>query len=84
MLGLVHDSDNPATLLYLWFDTGKSDAADHLREIDSFAAAVAGDCVAFRALTYQSVFARLDVNACSIADWHMYMKGRYFTPSLAH
>jgi hypothetical protein len=84
MLGLAHDPDKPATLLYLWFDTGKPDAADHLREINLFAGAVAGDCVAFRAETYQSAFAKLGNGAGPIAGWHAYMKDRYFTPSLAN
>jgi hypothetical protein len=81
MLGLAHDPDRPTTMLYLWFDTGKPDAADHRREIECFADAVAGDSIAFRAETYQSVFERLRSAASPITGWHSYMNDRYFAPT---
>lgn len=78
LLGLANDPDKPSTLLYLWFDTGKPDAAAHHREIDSFSREVAGDAVKFRALTYQSTFGRLQAGVSPINGWRSYMQSRYF------
>lgn len=53
LLGLSHDPDRPNMLLYLWFDTGKSDANAHRSEVERFANELGTGPIAFKAMTYQ-------------------------------
>lgn len=75
MLGLAVDGC-AKVLLYLWYDTGLPDADRHRREIERFAAAVAGDPIEFRSVTYQDAFQRLAPAAPQ--EWVEYMAARYF------
>jgi hypothetical protein len=79
MLGLASESKMPATLLYLWFDTGLKDAGAHRREVETFAERISGDWVAFLACTYQDAFAALETRPDPIAGWRGYMRSRYFS-----
>lgn len=79
MLGLASDGEAPATLFYLWYDTGLEDAHAHRREVEMFAEAVHGDRVTFRSASYQEVFAALPAGAEPVAGWRQYMTERYFT-----
>lgn len=78
MLGLAWESENPTTLLYLWYDTGLPDAEAHRCEIESFSQAVNGGRVTFRAATYQGAFERLRGSPVPSARWLEYVGSRYF------
>jgi hypothetical protein len=78
MLGLAHDPDRPYMLLYLWFDTGKPDAATHREEAKRFEREIKGASVAFRAITYQELFQALPRDAEPLHGWRDYMTDRYF------
>ncbi len=80
LLGLACDPERPGTLLYVWYDTGRADASVHRQEIERFAAAVANEPVAFRHITYQSLFAALAARDEPLSGWHEYMCTRYFNP----
>lgn len=80
MLGLASDGEAPKSLVYLWYDTGLPDAGAHRAEIDRFAAAVAGDRIAFVSRTYQDLFGCLSPEP-SPDGWHAYIGGRYFLNS---
>lgn len=79
MLGLASESEEPGTLLYLWYDTGLEDARKHRDEVVMFAEQVAGDRVGFISRTYQEAFAALPAGDEPVAGWREYMAGRYFT-----
>jgi hypothetical protein len=79
MLGLASESEEPATLLYLWYDTGLEDARKHRGEVATFAEQVTGDRVGFVSCTYQEAFAALPVGAEPVAGWREYLAARYFT-----
>ena len=83
LLGLANDPDRPTTLLYLWFDTGLSDAVAHSQEIEQFTESIAGDGVNFRALTYQSVFGSLAAADSPVEGWFTYLQQRYFAYTVA-
>lgn len=76
MLGLAHAGIRH--LIYLWYDIGLADAVEHRREVEAFAAAVAGDSVSFSAATYQEVFAAIDQDLEPVPGWRRYMLDRYF------
>lgn len=78
MLGLASESEEPATLLYLWYDTGLEDARIHRDEVAMFAEQVSGDRVGFVSCTYQEAFAALPAGAEPVAGWREYMAARYF------
>jgi len=80
MLGLAHEPEGqPITLLYLWFDPGTHHSRDHAKEIERFAAAVAGDAVRFKAVTYQKCFATLGTRLEAEAmPYYEYLAKRYF------
>lgn len=78
MLGLASDSDGASTLLYLWYDTGLSDADSHRAEVALFAEQVRGDRITFLSQTYQAVFDVLSPASNPTVGWHAYMKDRYF------
>jgi hypothetical protein len=78
MLGIANDSDSRGALMYLWFDTGQPDAQMHRREIERFGELVAKDRVAFVAVTYQEAFAKVTPGDQPVAEWHDYMRERYF------
>lgn len=78
MLGLACESDAPATLLYLWYDTGLDDARAHRGEVAMFAELVHGDRVAFRSCSYQEVFGALRAGTEPVAGWREYVTARYF------
>lgn len=78
MLGLACESEEPSTLLYLWYDTGLADARIHRDEVAMFAEQVEGDRVGFVSCTYQEVFAALPEGAQPVAGWREYMAARYF------
>lgn len=80
MLGLACESEESATLLYLWYDTGLDDAQAHRTEVVMFAEQVHGDRVGFRSCTYQEAFAALPAGAETVAGWREYMAARYFSP----
>lgn len=79
MLGLACESDEPATLLYLWYDTGLDDARAHRDEMEMFAELVHRDRVAFRACSYQEVFEALPAGTQPVTEWREYMTARYFS-----
>jgi len=83
LLGLGNDPAKASTLLYLWFDTGMSDAVAHRREIEQFAESIDGDGIQFRALTYQSVFGSLTAAASPVDGWFTYLQQRYFALAAA-
>lgn len=78
MLGLASDPDGASTLLYLWYDTGLSDADTHRAEVARFAEQVLGDRITFLSHTYQACFDVLSPASTPTAGWHNYMNDRYF------
>jgi hypothetical protein len=82
LLGLASETPEKGTiLLYLWYDAATDEAARHQREITRFAEAVAGDPVAFRAVSYQDVFSKLERTLAEPqAGWLSYLSSRYFSP----
>ncbi len=78
MLGLASESNAPATLLYLWYDTGLEDAIAHRREVEMFADQIRNDQVAFQASTYQEVLALISERDEPVAGWFSYLVDRYF------
>ena len=83
MLGIACEDDGPATLLYLWYDTGLIDARTHRTEVARFAELVEGDRVGFRAMSYQELFAAIPHNREPVDGWHDSMSARYSAP-VAH
>jgi len=87
LLGLRCDtSPGEVELLYLWYDTGLGDAIAHRMEISRFAEAVQEDnpedCLHFRSMTYQELFASLADRAGELpSGWATYMSARYFRAS---
>lgn len=79
ILGLarVFESRGPVRLLYLWFDIGCGHASEHRIEIQRFAQHV-GDEIAFCALTYQDIHARLQVSHEPVSGYYDYLAARYF------
>ncbi|HSW29070.1 MAG TPA: hypothetical protein VLH75_06170 [Longimicrobiales bacterium] len=79
MLGIAHaHAGAQALLLYLWYDPGTAEAEWHREEVERFTEGVAGDAVAFRALTYQELFSRLDLSGVGPnAGWTDYIRRRY-------
>ena len=78
MLGLASDPDGASTLLYLWYDTGLSDADSHRAEVARFAEQVCGDRITFLSQTYQAVFRVLFPASTPTVGWYAYMNDRYF------
>ena len=78
MLGLASDPDGASTLLYLWYDTGLSDADSHRAEVARFAEQVRGDRIAFLSQTYQAAFGALSPASIPTVGWYAYMNDRYF------
>lgn len=78
MLGLASESGSPATLLYLWYDTGLEDAQQHRREVEAFGDEIAGDAATFRSQSYQELFGALALSAEPVVGWRDYMSTRYF------
>jgi hypothetical protein len=72
----------PTTLLYVWYDCGEEEAAGHRAEISRFAAAIAGDRIAFRHLTYQEMWKSLRPHLGPEHEkYATYMTARYFSPA---
>lgn len=78
LLGLANDPHKPEMLLYLWFDTGKSDAVTHRAELERFTKDVSGDAVTFGSATYQEIFRTLKESEEPAPGWYRYMAKRYF------
>jgi hypothetical protein len=80
LLGLSYESQPTGyTLLYLWFDARTQEARLHEREIQEFAAAIDGDPVAFRSMTYQDLFRKLSgALGGDDAEYGRYLQQRYF------
>ncbi|MBI5922423.1 MAG: hypothetical protein HY847_12385 [Betaproteobacteria bacterium] len=81
LLGLASDPSKPATLVYLWFDTGSADANAHRKEVERFKGEVAGDSVVIRSATYQEIFKGISESEEPVVGWHSYMSRRYFAES---
>jgi hypothetical protein len=83
ILGIANDKKGTASagsdvpLLYLWFDTLDTEAAEHERELDMFKKRL-DPGLDFRAMTYQALFARLAVVA--EPNYVAYLRARYFPP----
>lgn len=84
MLGLASEDTAPATLLYLWYDTGLPDSELHRQEVIRFAEETKGDRVAFVGRTYQETFVALHDTPEPDDGWRGYMARRYFSPALAN
>ncbi len=78
MLGLASESQMPATLLYLWYDSGFKEGETQRAEVARFAGLVSGDRVDFSSITYQELFAALSEASEPVANWRSYMASRYF------
>jgi len=80
MLGLRSEQPKAAVqLIYVWYDTGFDDAADHRAEVERFSEAIAGDVVRFSAMSYQELFKSLrKSNPDPPHGWTAYLSERYF------
>ena len=80
LLGLASETGRADTiLLYLWFDAATEESARHRDEATRFADSVAGDRVAFQAVSYQDLFRRLQQRSVEPqAGLSEYLLGRYF------
>jgi hypothetical protein len=77
ILGIAWTTKQVPRLIYLWFDTGCQEAAEHSREVQRFAAKV-DPVVDFTSLTYQDVFARLRTGLEPMRGYFQYLETRYF------
>lgn len=80
-LGLAMTAPRGFELRYLYYDWPAREAAEHRAEIERFADAVAPE-LAFRASTYQSLFAALALDPSVERAYLDYLRARYF-PELA-
>lgn len=85
ILGLSHMSasgemSSAWQLLYLWYEAPGPAALEHAAEAEDFARTLMADGIAFKALTYQTLFDGLRQQADSSEDEYLnYLGQRYFT-----
>jgi hypothetical protein len=82
ILGLACDG-REWELIYLWYSVSGPVTDAHLQEVRDFTAVVTADGIAFRAMTYQELFAVLAVRAGHAHDQYLeYMRNRYLLGSI--
>ena len=81
ILGLAA-SGSSWELLYLWYEAPGPAASEHAAEADEFARVAVSDGIAFRAISYQSLFAAMRV-VCGESEsaYLAYLGNRYFGKS---
>ena len=78
ILGLARMS-SPWSLLYLWYDPTANTDETHSSELRSFSNSVSGDRLLFRAISYQTLFKKLVVEAGqNDVPYIEYLRDRYF------
>ncbi len=77
-LARVFGVKEPIKLLYLWFDSGCTEATGHRAEIERFKAHI-GNEICFSDMTYQDLFARLSNGPEPASGYHDYLAARYFS-----
>lgn len=83
LLGLAAAKED-ISLLYVWFDVGGAIGQAHREEIEAFSKVVSGDSVAFAAISYQQLFARLEAAAGEThAAYIAYLRKRYIGSAAA-
>jgi hypothetical protein len=67
-------------LLYLWYEIPGDTIAQHAKDIDEFSRCASEDGIAFRSLSYQELFRRLQRSASPVnLEYIDYLKERYFS-----
>ena len=77
ILGLAWTTNAQPRLMYLWFDTGCAEAAEHERELERFRKLI-DTSIAFSSLTYQQLFRELRREQEPVRGYHSYLGKRYF------
>lgn len=78
ILGLAWTTNALPRLMYLWFDTGCAEAAEHERELDRFRELI-DTSIDFSSLTYQHVFTELRRTREPVRGYYSYLGKRYFS-----
>lgn len=77
-LGLASTRPGAFELRYLYYEWPTREAAEHRAEVARFAAAADAE-LPFAAITYQELFARLEVDGAVEGGYLDYLRARYFT-----